>query len=82
MKFKECPNVQSAILRFNKHCSTGREYWMTEHPETMAFRTKALRVFFKWLASFEAPLRELGVCNIQDVNVTDNQISANIEKVL
>ncbi|KAF7158668.1 hypothetical protein CNMCM6106_005458 [Aspergillus hiratsukae] len=81
-KFKHCQNVQSAILRFDKHCSTGREYWMTEHPETMAFRTKALRVFFKWLASFEAPLRELGIRNMQDVNVTNDRISANIEKVL
>ncbi|RLL97664.1 hypothetical protein CFD26_105317 [Aspergillus turcosus] len=81
-KFKDCQNVQRAILRFDKHCSTGREYWMTEHPETMAFRTKALRVFFKWLASFEAPLRELGVRNMQDVNVADDRISANIEKVL
>ncbi|GFG18205.1 hypothetical protein IFM5058_08893 [Aspergillus udagawae] len=81
-KFKDCPNVQSAVLRFDKHCSTGREIWMTEHPETIAFRTKSLRVFFKWLASFEVPLRELGIRNLQDVNVGDDRIPSNIEKVL
>ncbi|KAF7178188.1 hypothetical protein CNMCM7691_006860 [Aspergillus felis] len=81
-KFKACPNVQSAVLRFDKHCSTSREIWMTEHPETLAFRTKTLRAFFEWLASFEVSLRELGIRNMQDVNVGDDQISANIEKVL
>ncbi|RHZ54879.1 F-box protein [Aspergillus thermomutatus] len=81
-KFKDCPNVQSAVLRFDKHCSTGRESWMREHPETVAFRTKTLQVFFKWLASFEVPLRELGIRNMQDINVNDDRISANIKKVL
>ncbi|KAL5366279.1 F-box domain protein [Aspergillus floccosus] len=80
--FKHCPNVQSAVLRFDKHCSTGREEWMRESPQTIAFRTKTLGVFFKWLASFEAPLRELGIRNMQDVNVGDEKISANIEKAL
>jgi hypothetical protein len=81
-KFKDCPNVHSAILRFDKHCSTGREYWMTEHPQTMVFRAKALRDFFTWLASCETSLRELGIRNMQDFNVTADRTSANIEKVL
>ncbi|GLA35234.1 hypothetical protein AnigIFM63309_010637 [Aspergillus niger] len=77
-----CPNVQSAVLRFDKHCSTGRVEWMRESPETIAFRTKTIRVFFKWLASFEEPLRELGIRNMQDVNVGDEEISDNIREVL
>ncbi|KAH2534418.1 hypothetical protein KXW48_001932 [Aspergillus fumigatus] len=81
-KFRDFPNVQSAVLRFDKHCCTGHELWMTERPETIPFRTETLRVFFQWLASFETPLRELGIRNMQDVNVGDENISANIEKLL
>ncbi|GLA47649.1 hypothetical protein AnigIFM63604_002458 [Aspergillus niger] len=80
--FRDCPNVQNAILRFDKHCSTGRVEWMKDSPETITFRTKTIRVFFKWLASFEEPLRELGIRNMQDMNIGDKEISANIREVL
>lgn len=55
---------------------------MRKSPETIAFRTETLGIFFEWLASFEAPLRELGIRNMQDVNVEDERVSTNIEKVL
>lgn len=74
--------MQSAVLRFDKHCSTGREFWMRQSPESIDFRTKTLGVFFRTLASFEAPLRELGIRNMQDVNVINEKILTDIEKVL
>ncbi|PCG90480.1 Hypothetical protein PENO1_098930 [Penicillium occitanis (nom. inval.)] len=80
--FRDCPNVKSAVLRFDKHCSAGREEWRVGSPETIAFRTETLGIFFKWLASNEAPLRELGIRNMQDVNVRYEKISTDIEKVL
>ncbi|EAW16957.1 F-box domain protein [Aspergillus fischeri NRRL 181] len=81
-RLKTWSKVQNVVLQFDKRCGLSRHHWITKPPQTVAFRKKALSVFFEWLASFEVPLQALGIQHLQDINIKDDELSDRITKVL
>ncbi|GFG06186.1 hypothetical protein IFM5058_02798 [Aspergillus udagawae] len=79
---KPLSKVQNAVLQFDKRCGMSRHHWITKPPQTVAFREKALSVFFEWLASLDVPLQSLGIQHLQDINIKDDELSNRITKVL
>ncbi|PIG86510.1 F-box domain protein [Aspergillus arachidicola] len=85
MQLKHCPNVQSAVLRFDKNCCVdddGVPMWRSEWPQPPTYREEVLRVFFSWLTSLDVPIKELGIRNLQGRNIKDAEVRAMMAKVL
>ncbi|KAE8372459.1 hypothetical protein BDV26DRAFT_301880 [Aspergillus bertholletiae] len=82
MQLKDFPGVQSTVLRFDRHCSTDSHTFREEWPQTYTYREEVLRVFFSWLTSLDTPIKELGIRNLQDLNIRDADICAMVTTVL
>ncbi|EAW12283.1 uncharacterized protein ACLA_062470 [Aspergillus clavatus NRRL 1] len=77
-----CGNVQTATLRFDKNCGSGRQHWLQDHPQTIFYRSQALETFFSWLEALEVAPRALGIHNLQDLNSAQPMLLEKIAKVL
>ncbi|KAF7626505.1 F-box domain protein [Aspergillus flavus] len=85
LQLKRFPNVQSTVLRFDKNCCVdddGVEMWRSEWPQPPTYREEVLHVFFSWLTSLDVPIKELGICNLQDLTIKDTDTRAMMAKVL
>ncbi|GAB1207486.1 hypothetical protein APSETT445_006206 [Aspergillus pseudonomiae] len=93
MQLKRFPNVQSTVLRFDDICyvcpndednndDNRLDLWRGQWPQNPACRKEILRVFFSWLASLDAPIKELGVRNLHGGNIDDAEIRTMITKAL
>lgn len=61
----DLPNLQSVILRFDKHCAVDPEY--ADKPQTELYRATVMKWVFRELVSLQQPLKELGIQNYQNV---------------
>jgi hypothetical protein len=71
--------LQSVVLRFHPECDEDEMY---EVPQSSEFRSAVMARTMAVLSSLPQPVQELALRDIENVNVTDEETVANLQKVL
>lgn len=80
-KLADLPDLQSVVLRFDKHCAADPADFV-EPAQTMQYRNTVMEWVFAALASLRRPLRELGIQNYQNLAPRSGPTSDRVAKVV
>ncbi|PYI35961.1 F-box domain-containing protein [Aspergillus indologenus CBS 114.80] len=79
-RLKELPRLRSIVLRFHQGCYV--EDTRNDAHQNAAFRSCVMDEFIAALASLDEPVKELALCNLQNINPTDPEVVQNLTKIL